>query len=70
VQVWAGGRTYTRFEDGKSGYLAQSSIPLYFGLDRARMVERIEVTWPSGQVQIQTEGIPMNALVTITEKQD
>ncbi len=37
--------------DGKSGYLSQSSFPLYFGLGEEDEVERIMVHWPSGKVQ-------------------
>lgn len=37
--------------DGKSGYLSQSSFPLYFGLGQEGQVERIVIHWPSGKVQ-------------------
>ncbi len=67
VRVHCGSRTYTRYYDGKSGYLSQSSMPLYFGLDEATQIDRIEVLWPSGKRQILTEGIPTNTLLTITE---
>ncbi|HUO86295.1 MAG TPA: CRTAC1 family protein [Thermoanaerobaculia bacterium] len=52
VRVRAGGRTATRVHDGKSGYLAQSLLPLYFGLGDAESVEAVEVTWPSGREQL------------------
>ena len=32
VRVSAGGRVLTQWNDGKSGYLSQSVLPLYFGL--------------------------------------
>src|SRR5436190_7072232 len=32
VRVVSGGRTLTEWHDGKSGYLSQSQLPLYFGL--------------------------------------
>jgi enediyne biosynthesis protein E4 len=51
VTVTAGGRTYTQFQDGSSGYLSHSSLPLYFGLGDAASVDRIEVRWPSGRTQ-------------------
>jgi hypothetical protein len=70
VKVQCGPKTYTRYHDGKSGYLSQSSMPLYFGLDDARQIERIEVSWPSGKRQTLTEKIPMNALLTIREGRD
>jgi hypothetical protein len=67
VKVRAGSKTYTRFHDGKSGYLSQSSMPLYFGLDEATRIDQIDVLWPSGATQVLTEQIPLNTLLTITE---
>ncbi len=66
VKVFAKGRQQTQFADGKSGYLAQSSVPLYFGLGEAT-AERIEVTWPSGQTQSVRDGLPDNGLLTVRE---
>ena len=31
VRVRAGGQVYTKYNDGKSGYLSQSVLPFYFG---------------------------------------
>jgi hypothetical protein len=59
--------TLTRYHDGKSGYLAQSSGPLYVGLGRARTIERIEVEWPSGIDQTVTEGLQVNSRIQIIE---
>jgi hypothetical protein len=67
VKVHCGARTYVRYLDGKSGYLAQSSMPFYFGLGEADKVDQIEIRWPSGAVQTVTAGIPANALLTVTE---
>jgi len=67
VKIRCASKTYTRYHDGKSGYLSQSSMPLYFGLDEATHIDRIEVRWPSGKKQLLTEGIPTNTLLTITE---
>jgi hypothetical protein len=44
----ANGQTQTRYNDGKSGYLSQSVLPLYFGLGEATKIDSIEVDWPSG----------------------
>lgn len=68
IKVQCGPKTYTRYHDGKSGYLSQSSMPLYFGLDSAVQIDRIEVRWPSGKKQTLTEGIPINSLLAITEE--
>ena len=68
VRLTAGGRTYMKYNDGKSGYLSQSSLPLYFGLGEAAQVDRIEVDWPSGIKQVVPGPIHANALLPIEEK--
>jgi hypothetical protein len=67
VTVHAGGRAYARYHDGKSGYLAQSSLPLYVGLGDADEVERVEVLWPSGAKQTVTRGLALNRVIEIVE---
>lgn len=67
VKVTAGGHVYTKYNDGKSGYLSQSSLPLYFGLGDAATVDRIEVEWPSGRTQTETRPQPANHTITLVE---
>src|SRR6185369_14255080 len=67
VRVVAGGRTMAEWNDGKSGYLSQSVLPLYFGLGDAGRVDRIEVDWPSGKKQVIGQGLQINSTVRITE---
>ena len=67
VRVVAGGRVLTQWNDGKSGYLSQSVLPLYFGLGDATSVDRVEVDWPSGRKQVVTEGIRANSTLRVTE---
>jgi hypothetical protein len=45
------GRRLLKVLDGKSGYLSQSDLPLYFGLGEADTVPEIDVRWPSGERQ-------------------
>jgi hypothetical protein len=66
VRVIAGGRTLMRYSDGKSGYLSQSALPLYFGLGGAASVERVEVLWPSGR-RSQVEKTQANTTLRIQE---
>ena len=68
VRVVAGGRTFLQYNDGKSGYLSQSILPLYFGLGDAGSIDRIEVDWPSGKRQIVRSGIRMNSRMRIVEQ--
>jgi enediyne biosynthesis protein E4 len=67
VRVHAGGQTFTKYNDGKSGYLSQSVLPLYFGLGETEKIDRIEVKWPSGKQQVVTKGIQENQTLTVTE---
>ncbi len=67
VRLHAGNQTYTRYNDGKSGYLSQSTLPLYFGLGDATKIDRIEVTWPSGIKQVVTKGLNLNRTLEIRE---
>ena len=63
----AGLRSFTHYHDGKSGYLSQSSLPLYFGLGTAEGIDRVEVLWPSGSRQEVTKDLLLNGLLTIKE---
>jgi hypothetical protein len=68
VTVHAGQLKSLSQHDGKSGYLSQSRMPLYFGLGDASQVDRIEVTWPSGTRQVVAGPIAANQTLTITEQ--
>ncbi len=67
VKVRAGGREYVKYQDGTSGYLSHSLLPLYFGLGDARQVDSVEVRWPSGRAQTVSEGIRLDSLLEIEE---
>jgi hypothetical protein len=67
VTVTAGNLTITRVQDGKSGYLSQSVLPLYFGLGKAMQVDRIEVLWPSGIQQTVHKPAVRNSVLQIVE---
>ncbi len=67
VKVHCGAKTFHRFHDGKSGYLAQSAAPLYIGVGAAAQIDRIEVLWPSGKQQVLTDKLAINSQLTITE---
>jgi len=68
VRVTVGDLTLTQSMDGKSGYLSQSLLPLYFGLGEASQVDRIEVTWLGGdEVQTLDGPIAVDQLLPIEE---
>ncbi len=59
--------SYVQVMDGKSGYLSQSSMPLYFGLGDAGKIEQVRVSWPSGKEQVVSDLEEMNTLLEIEE---
>ena len=70
VKVSAGGRVQLKHNDGKSGYLSQSAMPLYFGLGEASKIDRVEVAWPSGRKQVLTEKLRANEVLRVTEPKE
>jgi hypothetical protein len=68
VAVVAGDRLLVQVKDGKSGYLSQSDVPLYFGLGEAGSVDSVMVRWPSGGVQTVEGPIEANRTIVIAER--
>ena len=66
VTVTAGGRSYSQVNDGLSGYLSHSLIPLYFGLGSSENIEKIEIVWPSGKGQL-VDSVELGKIHTIVE---
>lgn len=62
-----GGRRMTKVMDGKSGYLSQSDLPLYFGLGDSTTAAGVEVRWPSGRHQTLPGPIKAGQVLEIME---
>lgn len=67
VRVQTDSLMVTKVADGKSGYLSQSSYPLYFGLGSTDVVRSLEVTWPSGRTQQVEVPAGANQLIEVVE---
>ncbi|EDX84980.1 FG-GAP repeat domain protein [Synechococcus sp. PCC 7335] len=67
VYVTAGGVTQRRDQNGGVHKHSQDFQRLHFGLAQNEQVERIEVRWPSGVVQV-LENVNVNQVITITEQ--
>jgi hypothetical protein len=65
VRAYAGGQVLTRQVNPAGGYLAQSSKTVHFGLGDRRL-DRVEIRWPSGSVQV-LEGPAPNRLHEVVE---
>ncbi|MDJ0574459.1 MAG: CRTAC homolog protein, partial [Xenococcaceae cyanobacterium MO_234.B1] len=66
VRVTSGGTTQLREQNGGTHHFAQNSQVLHFGLAQDEIIDRIEITWPSGEVQV-LENVSVNQILTITE---
>jgi hypothetical protein len=47
-------------------YFSQNDLRLHFGLDRARMIDLLEVRWPSGQIDT-FNNLPADRLYLVEE---
>jgi len=68
VTVRAGGRVQRQVNDGKSGYLAQSVMPLYFGLGAATQADSVTVKWPTGKEQAVAGPLRSGSKVVVKEQ--
>lgn len=68
VRIKIGEKIYSQLHNGKSGYLSQSNMPLYFGLGAANSVQSITIEWPSGKKQVMEGPIESNQLLSIREE--
>lgn len=67
VKVTSGGQIQVSQKRNTTGYLSQNDPRMHFGLAKDETVEKIEIIWPSGKVQV-LENIKANQILTITEQ--
>ena len=66
ITVKSGSGTQRRYRRSGSSYLSESDPRLTFGLGDATRVDRLEVRWPSGAIQI-LEDVPADRLIVVQE---
>ena len=66
IRVTSGSRTQIRDVKAGSSYLSQNDLRAHVGLGAATSVDRIEVLWPSGRVEMVAQ-VAANQIITIEE---
>ena len=66
VTVKSGPTTQRRYRRSGSSYLSESDPRLTFGLGDATRVDRLEVRWPGGAIQV-LENVPAGRLLVVQE---
>jgi hypothetical protein len=66
IKLDSGGKTQTAQKISTTGYLSQNDPRLHFGLGKNQSVDKIEIRWPSGKIQL-IKNIEANRIITITE---
>jgi len=64
VKITAGGKTQHAELRSGSTYASQSMLRLHFGLGDAAKVDKLEITWPDGEIQTR-DGVPAGQFLTI-----
>jgi enediyne biosynthesis protein E4 len=67
VRVIAGALVQTAEVRSGGSYLSQSDLRLHFGLGTESQVDKIEITWPGGLLQVET-GLPVDRVAHIREQ--
>lgn len=68
IKLIAGGKVQTAQKKSTTGYLSQNDSRIHFGLLKNDSVERLEIKWPSGKLQV-LKNIKANQILTIKEPQ-
>jgi enediyne biosynthesis protein E4 len=66
IKISSGGRQQIAQKKTTTGYLSQNDPRIHFGLGKNETVEKIEITWPSGKVQV-LENIKANQILKVKE---
>lgn len=68
LTLTSGSTTQVREVKAGSSYLGQNDLRVHFGLGQASRIDRLEVRWPSGEVDI-LEALQPNQILTVLESE-
>jgi enediyne biosynthesis protein E4 len=66
IKLTAGGAVQTTQKKSTTGYLSQNDPRVHFGLAKNTTIDKIEIRWPSGKVQV-LDNIKVNQIITVKE---
>jgi enediyne biosynthesis protein E4 len=66
VILSSGGTVQTAQKKSTTGYLSQNDPRMHFGLAKNTTIEKLEIKWPSGKIQV-LENIKINQILTVKE---
>ena len=66
IKLTSGGKIQTNQKKSTTGYLSQNDPRMHFGLVKNEIVDKIEIRWPSGKIQL-LENIKANQILTVKE---
>ena len=66
LKLWLGQTSLTRDVRAGSSYLGQNDLRVHFGMGSASRADRLEITWPSGIVDV-LHDIDANQIITVEE---
>jgi enediyne biosynthesis protein E4 len=66
IKVTSGNMVQTNQKKSTTGYLSQNDPRIHFGLAKNETIDKIEIKWPSGKIQV-LDNIKANQILTVKE---
>ena len=66
IRISAGGQPQSNHVTTASGYASSSAGPVHFGLGTAKVVDELEIRWPSGTIQ-KLKNVPADQILHLKE---
>jgi enediyne biosynthesis protein E4 len=66
IKIISGGKVQTSQKRSTTAYLSQGDPRIHFGLAKESIINKIEIKWPSGKVQV-LDNVKVNQILTVKE---